>query len=142
MGIEQEFEALRESTRKQTQATHAGFLQKNSDLAGMIERKGVFIEYVPERDHLYITLGEPQPGMALFAGSIVLLADPETLEFLGLEIPDFKKMIASGALHSDWAWLASVVKRQHILHIPPSVSGSDDFPHDLVRDVQRELAAV
>ena len=142
MSIEQEFEALRESTRKQTQATHAGFLQKNSDLAGMIERKGVLIEYVPERDHLYVTLGEPQAGMALFAGSIVLLADPETLEFLGLEIPDFKKMIASGALHSDWAWLASVVERQHILHIPPSVSGSDDFPHDLAEGVQRELAAV
>ena len=92
MSIEQEFEALRESTRKQTQATHAGFQQKNDDLAGMIERKGVFIEYIPERDHLYITLGEPQAGMALFAGSIVLLADPETLEFLGLEVPDFKKI--------------------------------------------------
>ena len=142
MSIEQEFEALRESTRKQTQATHAGFLQKNGNLAGMIERKGVLVEYVRERDHLYITLGEPQPGMALFAGSIVLLADPETLEFLGLEIPDFKKVIASGALQSSWGWLASVVDQQHVLHIPPSVSGSDDFPHDLAEGVQRELAAV
>ena len=142
MSIEQEFEALRESTRKQTQATHAGFLQKNDDLAGMIEREGVLIEYVPERDHLYVTLGEPQPGMALFAGSIVLLADPETLEFLGLEVPDFKKMVESGALQSDWTWLASVVGRQHVLHIPPSVSGSGDLPHDLAEGVQRELAAV
>ena len=142
MSIEQEFEALRESTRKQTQATHAGFQQKNDDLAGMIERKGVLIEYIPERDHLYVTLGEPQAGMALFAGNIVLLADPETLEFLGLEVPGFKKMVESGVLQSAWAWLASVVDRQHVLHIPPSVSGSDDFPHDLARDVQRELAAV
>ena len=142
MSIEQEFEALRESARKQTQATHAGFLQKNDDLAGMIDRKGVLIEYIPERDHLYVTLGEPQPGMALFAGNIVLLADPETLEFLGLEIPDFKKMIASGAPNSDWAWLASVVERQQVLHKPPSVSGSDDLPHDLAEGVQRELAAV
>ena len=100
MSIEQEFEALREATRKQTQATHAGFLQKNNDLAGMIERKGVLVEYVRESDHLYVTLGEPQPGMALFAGSIVLLADPETLEFLGVEVPDFKKMVASGVLQS------------------------------------------
>ena len=84
--------------------------------------------------------------MAIFIGSIVAIADPETLECISIEVLDFKKAVDSGALQGAWTRLLPFIEWQPILHVPPVVPeafpDTDDFPHDLARDVQRELAAV
>ena len=140
MDISQEFEALKMSSKQQSVGTHAQFVQENGDMLGVMQREGILIEYIRERDHLYITFGEPREGMAIFAGSIVVMADPDTLECIGIEVPNFKKAVESGALQGTWSRLAELIGWQRVLHIPPVVSDADDdLPHYLARGVQREL---
>ena len=147
MSIEQEFEALRKSVNKQNKAMQARFLRKNRDLDQVIRRKGILIDYFGEDDHLYITLGEPREGIALFDGSIIVIADPETLDWLSVEVLDFKKKIASGTLSGAWKQLARWLDWQPVFHIPPTKDGAwgpaaaTDLPHDLAQVVRRELAA-
>lgn len=144
MSIEQDFEALRKSAQEQARAARVGFLEKNHDLDQVLRREGVLIDYFGEDDHLYITLGEPREGVALFDGNIIIIADPDTLDWLSVEVLDFKKRVASGALSGAWEQLARWLEWQPVFHIPPVAGGSadaSDLPHDLAQEVRRELAA-
>lgn len=147
MSIEQELEALRNSVNEQNRAMQARFLQKNRDLDQVIRREGVLIDYFGEDDHLYITLGEAREGIALFDGSIIVIADPDTLDWLSVEVLDFRKKVVSGSLAGAWKQLAGWLEWQPVVHIPPARDGAveptsaADLPHDLAQEVRRELAA-
>ena len=147
MSTEQEFEALRKSANEQNRAMQARFLRKNRDLVKTLRREGVLIDYFGEYDHLYITLGEPREGIALFEGSIVVIADPETLDWLSVEVLDFKKKVASGSLSGAWEQLSHLLDWQPVVHIPPvkgragEPASAAGLPHDLAQEVRRELAA-
>ena len=140
--MNQEFAALKESAQQQ----HAIILDRvreiNDDVGNLLERNGAVYEYVSERDHLYITIGQPREGMALFAGKWVLIADPVTLELIGIEIPDFQQEISSGTL-SGLEQVAAFLAFQPILQIPPTERENPDNLSDTVgRVVRRELVAV
>lgn len=139
MTIEKEFDKLKKSARNEAEALTARFLQVNADMSSMIEREGVLIEYERDRDHLYVTLGEPREGMALTVGHLVVLADPETLEFIGFEIPDFKKAVETDAL-KEWARILPFIEWQPVVHIPPAAHNDEvTFPREIALGVQREL---
>ena len=138
------FEALRKSANEQNRAMQARFLRKNSDLGQVMRREGVLIDYFGEYDHLHITLGEPREGIALFDGRIIVIADPDTLDWLSVEVLDFKKKVASGSLSGAWEQLSRWLEWQPVVHIPPAkdeAAGAAALPRDLAREVRRELAA-
>ena len=62
------------------------FIERNSDVDELV-RQGISIEYVPEDDHLYVTFGEPRPGMAIFPGEVIAIADFDTQECVGVAPP-------------------------------------------------------
>jgi len=142
MSMEHAFDRLKKSAKDDAEALAARFLQVNADMTGMIERAGILIEYERERDHLYMTLGEPREGMALTVGHLVVLADPETLEFIGFEIPDFKKAVETDAL-KEWARILPFIEWQPVVHIPPAAHNDEvTFPREIAEGVQRELVHV
>lgn len=150
MSIEEEFAALRESADEQSRATWKRFAEKNADPEQAMRSKGVLVEYAREFDRLHITVGEPREGMALFAGEVVVMADPETLEWIGLDVPDFKKSLSVGGLNATWERLSLVLDRQPVQRVPPAalprIGEEPDADPDLLRDLalefNRELAAV
>ena len=150
MSIEEEFAALRESADEQARTARGRFVERNSDPERAMRREGALLEYAREFDRLYITVGKPREGMALFAGEVVVMADPETLEWIGMDIPDFKKSLSAGGLNDTWERLAQVLDWQPVLHIPPterSQQGAESAPqqdllHDLAQEFSREVAAV
>lgn len=147
MSIDEDFEAFRKSANEENRVMQARFLEKNRDLDQVIRREGVLIDYFEEYDHLYITLGEPREGIALFDGSIIVIADPDTLDWLSVEVLDFKKKVASGSLSGAWEQLSRWLEWQPVVHIPPAKgeagepASAADLPHDLAQVVRRELAA-
>ena len=142
MNIDQQFNVLREASGVQIGAMLPRFLEQSKDLVGIIEREGMLCEYVSERDHLYITFGRPRAGMALFAASIVIIADPETLEFLGIEVLDFQKEVAGGNL-KEWQPIAEFLAWQPIVHIPPTECREPaNLPNAIASSVRRELTSV
>ena len=150
MGVEEDFAAVRESADEQARATWKRFAEKNADPERAMRSKGAFIEYAREFDRLYITVGEPREGMALFAGEVVVIADPETLEWIGIDVPDFKKSLSVGGLNAMWERLSRVLDWQPVLHIPPDdryqggaePDSAPDLLRDLAQEFSRELAAV
>ena len=140
MTMEQQFDKLKVSAKGGIVEMVARFLQVNDDLTGMIEREGVLIEYDRERDHFYATLGDRREGMALTVGHFVILADPETLEFLGCEIPEFKKAVKTDALQ-EWERFLPFIEWQPVVRVPPAAHNDEvSFPREIAEGVQRELA--
>ena len=132
MTIEDEFAKLRESAQQEAAEMAVRFKEKNADVTAIIEQLGAHIEYSRDRDHLYVTVGEPRAAMAFFGNSSVLLVEPETLEFLGIEIPDFSKAVRTGAFRN-LKPLLSFLEWQPVVHIPPA-------PHDEGAAFSREVA--
>ena len=146
MSMTREFEALRKASKQQALEQWQRFLEKNVDILALMRTKGLLVEHTRERDHLYVTFGEHREGMAMFAGHIVVIADPETMECIGVEVPDFQKLVESGTLRGGWERLAPFIAWQRVIHIPPVdedevavESDTSDLPHDLAHDLQREL---
>ena len=134
--MEKEFEALRESNREEVKQLKARFARKNKHLAEAPLRQGLLIEYVRDYDHLYATFGEPREGMALFTEHTVVMADPETLELVAFEIPDFMKQLAAGKLPA-FVVLARMLENHPVIYIPPA-----EQTEPAVEEIARELAAV
>ena len=144
MGIHEDYKALKKEADKESAAIRKRFVKKNVGMLDAIMDKGIQLEYVKDYDHLFVTFGEPREGIAIFAGRLVALADPDTLELVGMEVLNFKKAVNSGTIGDGWARLLSFVEWQPIFQIPPSSSivasdDEDDLPHDLARVVEREL---
>ena len=107
------FEEFRAVSEAENVATVNLFVERN-DLNQLI-RDGFLIEYEQEHDHLYITFGERRDGMALIgAWPLVFIADPETLECLGIEIVDFRVAVEAG-LAKGWAEILPLVMAQPVL---------------------------
>lgn len=141
MTIEQEFAKLRDSSREETLKVVPRLLEKAGELPEVIEREGVLIEYVQDLDHLYITLGSSREGMAFFAGPLVILVDPNTLDLVSFEIFGFTKAVKTESF-SKLDRLLSFLKWQPVVHIPPSVHDERaNFPRAMAEGVHRELAA-
>ena len=142
MATQHEFDALANTAKEEVSAFAARFTERNGDLSGVIEREGVLIEYDRERDHLYVTVGERREGMALLVGHLVVLAEPETLEFLGFEVPDFKKAIEANEL-KPWSRILPFIEWQPIVRVPPAAHNDEvTFPREIAEGVQRELVHV
>ena len=92
----QHFEEFRKAVQRQSVETMTRFLEVNDDLMGLVVKHGVRCEYVEEYDHLYVTIGQPREGMALFFGSSVAICDPDTLELYAIEVPDFPEEYCHG----------------------------------------------
>ena len=58
-----------EELSAQSEPMRRAFIERNADVDRLV-RQGMSIEYVPEDDHLYVTFGEPRPGMAIFFGDM------------------------------------------------------------------------
>ena len=102
------------------------FVERNADVDGLV-RQGMSIEYVPEDDHLYVTFGEPRPGMAIFFGEVVAIADFDTLECVAVEVLGFRQNVESGEL-AGWEPMLRLVEQHPVI----------DSKHD--RDAREELA--
>ncbi len=134
--MKEEFEALRASARQEALGIRARFLLKNKRLTNGALLPGMLVEYDSDRDHLYVTLGEPREGMALFTENIVFMADPVTLELVGFEILDFKNKLAEGKL-TEWGQMASLFDSHPVVYIP-----SGEQAEQAQREITRELATV
>ena len=143
MGMENDFAKLRRSAQEEAKSLAARFMEKNTDVAvaATLERNGVYVEYVSDHDHLYMTIGPPRAGMAFVGDHAVLLADPETLELLAIEILDFSKAVATDTLRT-LEPLFSFVQLQPVVHVPPrrTEDKSAAFPHAVAQGVQRVLS--
>lgn len=142
MANQHRFDMLAKAAKEEVSELASRFMEENGDLSSVIEREGVLIEYDRERDHLYVTVGERREGMALLVGHLVVLAQPETLEFLGFEIPDFRRVSQTGALQP-LSRLFPFIEWQPIVHIP--AAPHDDgvaFPREVAQGVQWEIAMV
>ena len=142
MAIQHKFDTLAKAAKEEVSVLAARFMEMNGDLSGVIEHEGVLIEYDREHDHLYVTVGERREGMALLVGNLVVLADSETLEFLGFEIPDFKKAVETDAL-KPWRRILPFIEWQPVVHVPPAAHNDEvTFPREVAEGVQRELVHV
>ena len=130
------FEEIKAAADKEHAETVARFLEKNAPLAEAPLRQGLLIEYVQDYDHLYATFGEPREAMAISTEHFVVLADPETLEMVAFEVPDFMKKVGDGSL-SALADLARMLERHPVVYMP---TPKETKP--VVRKIARELAAV
>ena len=160
--MEKEFEALRESNREEVKQLEARLIRKNRHLKKRMLTEGICIEYVPDYDHLYVTLGQPRVGMAFFTDDAVLMADPQTLELIAFEIPDFMRQVADGK-QPELGSLAPTLNEQPVIEVPPAAQakqaakrngaapGDSQSIHASVlaqaeqvaeRELQRKLAAV
>lgn len=139
MDAMQQFEELRRASEVEESAVWEKFLRVNADFRGAMERLGVSVSYTSEHDHLYVTLGEPREGMAIFSGSVVLIVDPDTAELLGVEVPGFERAVESGAVGDEWALLASLIEDKTEIRVPP-VQDEHDIKRVLGQALERELA--
>ena len=130
------FEEIKAAADKEHAETVARFLEKNTPLAEAPLRQGLLIEYVQDYDHLYATFGEPREAMAIFTEHFVVLADPETLEMVAFEVPDFMKKVGDGSLPA-LADLARMLKRNPVIRKSPLKQAEP-----VVREIARELVAV
>ena len=101
MSMEEQFQELRRVADEQGTRMREKFFQQNGDLGALMDREGFKAEYVRETDHLYVTLGQPRIGMALTLEPVVFMADPETLEWLGIEVLELETSIRDGVLNGD-----------------------------------------
>ena len=115
-----------EELSAQSEPLRRAFVERNADVDGLV-RQGMSIEYVPEDDHLYVTFGEPRPGMAIFFGEVVAIADFDTLECVAVEVLDFRQNVESGEL-AGWEPMLRLVEQHPVI----------DSKHD--RDAREELA--
>ena len=115
-----------EELSAQSEPMRRAFIERNSDVDGLV-RQGMSIEYIPEDDHLYVTFGEPRPGMAIFLGEVIAIADFDTLECVAVEVLDFRQNVESGEL-AGWEPMLRIVE-QH-----PVIDSKQD------RDAREELA--
>ena len=133
---------LRESSRDETLSVVTRLIEKVDELPDIIRRDGVLIEYARDQDHLYVTLGDSREGMAYFAGPLVILVDPETLDLVSLEVSDFSKAVKTEAF-SKLARLLAFLKWQPVVHIPPSAfDEAANFTRAVADGVHRQLALV
>ena len=130
------FEEIKASAAKERAETVARFLEKNARLADALPPEGILFDYYEPADHLYATIGEPREAMAIFTERFVVMADPETLEMVAFEIPDFMKKVAGGSLPA-LTDLARALKRNPVIRKSPPRQVKP-----VVREVARELAAV
>ncbi len=136
MYTQQQITAFQEASREQ----RAAFLRRNHDLEGILKANELFIDYVQERDHLYIGIGTSTAGMALFLGRVVAIADPDTLDCIAIEVPDFAKGVHAGLFPRGGKELLSIVKWMPVSYIPPDAQHGQ-LPAILAEDLHRELAA-
>ena len=116
--MEREFAKLRASANEEGNALARRFLEKNPDVGATLEQNDVLFEYVSEYDHLYMTVGAPREGIAFLAGSIVLIADPETLELIAVEVLDFSKSVETDDMLRAWKPLYQFLLVQPVVQIP------------------------
>ena len=65
----------------------------NANLDERMERLPITVWYDVEDDVLTITIGDPVEATTESFGAVLLRLDPETLEYVGLEIPDFRRAL-------------------------------------------------
>lgn len=80
------------------------FIERNKSTWGSMREHGFSIDYDRNSDCLYLTLGKvPRSGEGLNFGDVVVFADPESLEAVGIEIPFFREKSGPG-LSRDGSW--------------------------------------
>lgn len=137
--MEHNFEAFRVAARNQATETLVRMLEVNDDVNGLIARQGINWEYVNEYDHLYTGLGQPREGMALFVGNLIAICDPETLELLSVEVPNFRKGIAAGTLQA-FTQVAQILESHPIIRVlPTEYELSPAIPDVFAEAIGREL---
>ena len=134
--MKESFEAFKAAADKEHAETVARFREKNATLVDALPPEGILFDYFEPADHLYATFGEPREAMAISTEHFVVLADPETLEMVAFEVPDFMKKVDDGSL-SALADLARMLKRHPVVYMP---TPKETKP--VVRKIARELAAV
>lgn len=115
--------ALDESRRYQAEL-RPRVAAANKNLGRRIRVEGMEVEYEPERDHLYVTLGSPRPSEAIALGDgthTVILLDPETYEITGLEAPFFMEDFNRVQQQNEfWQLIVELIqKRGNVVYIPP-----------------------
>ena len=133
------FEEFRAENLARSEETLHRFMERNDQ--DQLLRDGFLVEYEQEYDHLYITFGERREGMALVMWPIVFIADPDTLECLGVEIVDFRASVAAG-LAKGWEGILPLVTMQPILRMPPVPRAGVDFSLKLEDAMRQQLARV
>lgn len=130
MDLTREFAEFVKADREEEEALAQQFRERNPDIRGMIGRLGATLTYDPVRDHLYVIVGKPRESIAILTtdDSVVVLADPETLEFLGTEVMDFS-MVANR-----WAPLDQLLTSPHEIYLPPIQETTE-----IAQVVEREL---
>lgn len=116
--MEREFAKLRASANEEGNALAQRFVEKNPDVEATLEQNDVLFEYVSQHDHLYMTVGAPREGVAFLAGHIVLIADPETLELIAVEVLDFSKAVETDDMLRGWKPLYEFLLMQPVVQIP------------------------
>ena len=123
--MEMQFLKLRKRSEEEGAELVARFNKRNARLSEHLEAIGVTLEYDSERDYLYMTFGDvPSPGVAIFLGLVIAMADPDTLEAVGLEVPFFMEKVNSGELNQFlWKEIAKIVRRHNKVYLPPTGQG-------------------
>jgi hypothetical protein len=85
----EQFKKFMENNEQELREIKLKFSANLSNIDRVLSLKGFSVEYNRDNDYLYITIGEPREGMALTFDEVVAIADPDTLEILGLEVPFF-----------------------------------------------------
>lgn len=114
------------------------FIRNNRDLEAVLKNNDVSIEYVEEHDHLYIGVGAPQEGMALFINDLVAIAEPDTWSCIGIEVPNFSAAVDSGRFSRGGRKLRSLLEYMPAAHVPQDAPRGT-MPAILAEDLHREL---
>lgn len=113
----EEFNAFRERNQAEEEAARLKFMSLN-DIDDLL-KDGCLIEYEADRDHLYVTFGEPREGRAFFLSGVTYIADPETLRCFRIEVVDFARTTESGLLGEGWKGVLGAVRLQPTIPVPP-----------------------
>jgi hypothetical protein len=90
--------------QKKMRALRAKVMERNSDLATIIDKSGVTVEYNKDEDYLYIIIGEPRPGMAVSMGEATVIVDPDTLEILAIDVPFYFEKMREHHFRGAWSY--------------------------------------
>ena len=133
--IEQEF---MNKNRQEQDEIKRKLAAKNPDIEPLLAQHGFTIEYDRDNDYLYMTIGNPREGMAVHVMEFVAMADPDTLELVGLEIPFFMEKIRDKKLGNGWVHIATWVGRLGSLFVPPAKE-FEEASKQIEKDLQPSL---
>ena len=105
--------------RKAGRVLRAKFIQRVIDERPVLSEQGSRFEYNRPNDYLYITIGNARPGIAIPFGPVMAIADPDTLELVGIEIPFFMEQIREEKLAEIWHCIATWFSYSDIVYLPP-----------------------